>query len=93
MQTLLTSKNLDHLGLVSGMCDRLEIASEIDRLLPNVNGLHQVSTGTCVKALILNGLGFSERRLWDGKLITSLSSKIGTLYFFMKIALYSRKIT
>ena len=29
----------------------------------------------------------------DGKLITSLSSKIGTLYFFMKIALYSRKIT
>lgn len=64
MQTLLTSKNLDHLGLVSGMCDRLEIASEIDRLLPNVNGLHQVSTGTCVKALILNGLGFSERRLY-----------------------------
>ena len=31
--------------------------------------------------------------LRDGKLITSLSSKIGTLYFFMKIALYSRKIT
>jgi Transposase len=64
MQTLPTSKNLDHLGLVSGMCDRLEISSEIDRLLPNVNGLHQVSTGTCVKALILNGLGFSERRLY-----------------------------
>ena len=34
-----------------------------------------------------------EQRLRDGKLITSLSSKIGTLYFFMKIALYSRKIT
>jgi len=46
------------------MCDRLEIASEIDRLLPNLSGLHQVSTGTCVKALILNGLGFSERRLY-----------------------------
>lgn len=64
MQTMPISKNLDHLGLVSGMCDRLELVSEIDRHLPNANGLHQVSTGTCVKALILNGLGFTQRRLY-----------------------------
>ena len=38
-------------------------------------------------------LNIAEIELRDGKLITSLSSKIGTLYFFMKIALYSRKIT
>lgn len=64
MQSVPTSKNLDHLGLVSGMCDRLNLSSKIDELLPNANGLHQVSTGTCVKALILNGLGFAERRLY-----------------------------
>ncbi|EAY26849.1 IS1634 family transposase [Microscilla marina] len=64
MQSFPISKNLDHLGLVSGMCDRLNLSSKIDELLPNTNGLHQVSTGTCVKALILNGLGFAERRLY-----------------------------
>ncbi|NJO04019.1 MAG: IS1634 family transposase, partial [Bacteroidia bacterium] len=56
-----SSKDLSHLGLVAGMCDKLELVSELDRLLPSE---HSLSNGTCVKALILNGLGFVERRLY-----------------------------
>ena len=28
------SKNLDHLGLVAGMCDELKIVETIDKLIP-----------------------------------------------------------
>lgn len=59
-----TSQDLSHLGLVSGMCDKLELVSEIDRFLGSKSEQQLVSTGVCVKAMILNGLGFSERRLY-----------------------------
>jgi transposase len=59
-----SSKDLGHLGLVAGMCDELEIVSLIDKLLPNKGEGSKVSTGTCVKALIMNGLGFVGRRLY-----------------------------
>jgi transposase len=58
------SKNLDHLGLVAGMCDELGLVSLIDNLLPSDSTERKVSTGVCVKALILNGLGFVGRRLY-----------------------------
>lgn len=58
------SKNLDHLGLVSGMCDELSLVSEIDRLLPSSSDERKISTGLCVKSLIMNGLGFIGRRLY-----------------------------
>ena len=58
------SKDLSHLGLVAGMCDELDIVSLINNLIPSESIDRKISTGDCVKALILNGLGFSERRLY-----------------------------
>lgn len=64
MSSNYVSKNLSHLGLVAGMYDQLEIGKMIDRLLPQDEEQQHISHGTCVKALILNGLGFVERRLY-----------------------------
>lgn len=64
METGYSSKTLNHLGLVAGMCDRLGLVEEIDKILPAADDQQLISNGTCVKALILNGLGFVERRLY-----------------------------
>lgn len=58
------TKSLDHLGLVAGMCDQLGIVELIDQLMPQRRDQQHLSNGQCVKALILNGLGFYERRLY-----------------------------
>ena len=58
------SKNLDHLGLVAGMVDELGIPELIDKLIVQDQKQRRVSCGTLTKALILNGLGFSQRRLY-----------------------------
>lgn len=58
------SKELNHLGLVSGMVDELLLVETIDSLLPQDLGQRHVSIGVAVKALILNGLGFTQRRLY-----------------------------
>ena len=68
----LTIKRLDHLGLVSGMCQELGIAKMIDAVIPKSNE-HKVSHGEALVAMILNGLGFHSRTLhmfsdfFDGK--------------------------
>ncbi len=54
-------KNLDHLGIVSGIIDELGIVEEIDRLIPSDR---KVSIGTMIKALILNSMGFSQHALY-----------------------------
>lgn len=57
------SQNLDHLGLVASACHDLGIARKLDNLL----GVHEdrrVSPGLAVVAMIINGLGFSARRLY-----------------------------
>ena len=59
----LQSFPLDHHGLIASVCKDLKIAERIDALLP----VHQdrvVSPGCAVVALILNGLGFTNRRLY-----------------------------
>jgi transposase len=53
----------DHHGLVAAVCKDLQIADRIDRLLP-VHDARIVSPGRAVVALILNGLGFTNRRLY-----------------------------
>lgn len=60
----LESKRLDHLGLLAGICKELNIASTIDRLIPNDSPDKIVSVGTGVVAMILNGLGFVNKRLY-----------------------------
>ena len=49
-------KNMDHLGLVAGMIDELQIVESIDIVLPSVSQSKNISFGERVKAMILNGL-------------------------------------
>lgn len=64
METQFESVNLSHLGIVAGMCDKLGVVGLTDRLIWGDEERQKVSTGICLKALILIGLGFSERRLY-----------------------------
>ena len=59
----LQSFPFDHHGLIASVCKDLKIAERIDALLP-VHEDRVVSPGTAVVALILNGLGFTNRRLY-----------------------------
>lgn len=59
-----SSKNIDHLGLISGICKEFDIAGQIDRLLGGTSADQHVSTGQAVVAMLLNGLGFVNQRLY-----------------------------
>ena len=59
----LNIKNLDHLGLVAGLCQEIGIAQIIDTLIPSSANDKIISTGKCLEAMILNGLGFTGRTL------------------------------
>jgi len=55
--------SIDHLGIVAGTYDSLQIAPVIDRAIPKTRP-HHLTHGDIVKAMVLNGLGFIERRLY-----------------------------
>jgi transposase len=55
-------KRLDHLGVVAGICQEIGLAEYLDGLAGPSQ--QQVSIGTATVAMILNGLGFSNRRLY-----------------------------
>ena len=59
-----SSKSLDHLGLVSGMIDELCLVEGINTFLETDGIERDVSLGLLCKALILNGLGFTQRTLY-----------------------------
>ena len=59
----LNIKNLDHLGLVAGLCQEVGISQIIDKLIPSAANDKIISTGKCLEAMILNGLGFTGRTL------------------------------
>lgn len=56
------NERLDHLGIVAGMCQELGLAAWLDALAPKQQRV--VSYGTATVAMILNGLGFSNRQLY-----------------------------
>ena len=56
------NERLDHLGVVAGVCEEIGLAAYLDRLAGETN--HHVSMGTATVAMILNGLEFSNRRLY-----------------------------
>ena len=58
-----TSKSIDHLGLVSALCQELGIAEFIDNELSNQSQHRHISYGQLLVAMILNGLGFVSRTL------------------------------
>ena len=59
----LSSAYLGHHGLVAGMYDELGIGSIIDENIPK-QGQHKLPHSIIVKAMIINTLGFNERRLY-----------------------------
>src|SRR5512139_1055440 len=58
------SQTLDHHGLVAGMVDELGLVGKIDTLILQDLDQRRVSVGTAVKAMILMGLGFTQRALY-----------------------------
>ena len=55
-------ERLDHLGIVAGVCPEIGLAAYLDVLAGPSD--RQVSIGTATVAMILNGLGFSNRQLY-----------------------------
>ncbi len=56
------TERLDHLGLVAGVCREAGIAAWLDEQAGESR--RDVSVGTAVVAMILNGLGFANRQLY-----------------------------
>jgi len=56
------NERLDHLGIVAGVCQEIGLAAWLDGQDPT--NRQQVSVGTATTAMILNGLGFSNRQLY-----------------------------
>ena len=58
------SETLEHLGLVAAMFDELGIGKVVDSLIPQDKVRCKVTLGQVLKATVLNGLGFSNSRLY-----------------------------
>jgi len=63
MSNALQVQNLDHLGIIAGLVDELEIVEIINQHLGE-DPRERVSAGVVVKAMILNGLGFVSAPLY-----------------------------
>ncbi|NEX23372.1 DUF4277 domain-containing protein, partial [Thiorhodococcus mannitoliphagus] len=59
-----SSQVLNHLGLVAGMYDELGLGELIDQVLVQDEDSRNVSLGQAVKAMVLNGLSFTQRALY-----------------------------
>ncbi|MFA6145703.1 MAG: IS1634 family transposase, partial [Sulfuricurvum sp.] len=59
-----SGKNIDHLGLIAGMVDELGIVEVIDNALEQDFEKRHISIGQTIKALIINGLGFTGRPMY-----------------------------
>ena len=58
-----TTRQIGHLGLVAGAIDELGITEVIEKELPKSRN-HALSHSDIIKAMVLNGLGFNERRAY-----------------------------
>src|SRR5215471_17387532 len=55
-------EHLNHLGIVAEVCREIGVAEWLDGQDPSSR--QQVSVGTATVAMVLNGLGFSNRQLY-----------------------------
>ncbi len=55
---------LDHLGVISPFFKNLELAEKQNQRLPRFDIRRIVSNGHAILEMVLNGLGFSNRRLY-----------------------------
>lgn len=59
------SKAIDHLGIVAATLDKIGLIEKIDSRIPvSKHKGAKVTVGECVAAMLLNGLGFVDRRLY-----------------------------
>ncbi len=72
-------ETLDHLGIVAGLVDKLKLVEKIDAKIP-ISKAHGaiVTHGQSVKAMIINGLGFTQNPIYlsptffEGKDVSAL---------------------
>jgi transposase len=57
-----STKSIDHLGLIAGFCNDINLAQQIDDALGD-SGERKVSYGKLFVAMLLHGLGFTGRTL------------------------------
>jgi transposase len=62
-QDTLKIQNLDHLGIVAGIIDEIELVEEVDKIV-GIRKKEMLSPGQVMKAMILNGLGFLSAPLY-----------------------------
>jgi transposase len=62
MRSRYVVEHLNHLGIVAEVCREIGVATWLDQQDPGSR--QQVSVGTATVALVLNGLGFSNRQLY-----------------------------
>jgi len=55
---------MDHHGLIAGVCRDIGLVEKIDKRINKHDPRRIVSTGTATLAMIINGLGFTNRRLY-----------------------------
>ena len=63
MLTGIEIKNINHLGIIAGIIDELQIVDIINQEL-GIDEQEIVNSGEIVKAIILNGLGFVSQPLY-----------------------------
>jgi len=63
MSTAYSTKGLDHLGLVAGMCQELKVAEFFDHAHLNQSEHRKISCGQLVVSMLLNGMGFVGQTL------------------------------
>jgi len=59
----ISTNTIEHLGIVAGIFDELGIGEVIDRAIPKTRH-HKANHSAIAKAMILNGLGFTDQRLY-----------------------------
>jgi transposase len=59
-----STQSIDHLGLVAGMIEQLDMKACIEAELPTKSDQKILTHADAVSAMILNGLGFANRRLY-----------------------------
>jgi len=62
MSDTFSTQDLDHLGIVAGVCQQIDLIEQIDQIVPDTG--RKVSVGQAVQAMVLNGLGFVGRALY-----------------------------
>jgi transposase len=55
--------NLDHLGIIAGIIDEMELVEEVNKIV-GIKSNESLSPGQVMKAMILNGLGFLSAPLY-----------------------------